>query len=318
MAMNHQQFREWLPLFAYGDLEDIDKETLQQHLETCADCRTELEKIGKLHGSLDRLPRVSVTEELLEESRQGLRAALRIKRVKPSFWNRVRESLTAAVPEYRVALGAAAMLAAGVFVGYIAFGRTQTPVVVTQTPVGQPDLERGNMEITNVRFLDSDASDGQVEFGFDAVTPMRAKGSINDAQIQKVLSYAVVNEQNPGIRLRAISALGTSRQTKGTDPEVRDALITVLKSDENPGVRKQALEVLQKFPMDEEIKQAFLHVLVHDQNAGMRVSAIKGLESEGKTDKEVLDVFKQKVHSNDIDYIRLKARDLIQEVKQNQ
>ncbi len=315
--MNHQEFREWLPVFAYGDLEGNDKESMQQHLETCADCRTELEQIAKLHGSLDQLPRVSVTEELLQESRQELRAALRIERTKLSFWNGVRENLTSAVPQYRVALGAAAMLAVGVLVGYFAF-RTQPPVTVTQGPLRTPGLVRGNTEISNVKFIDSDASDGQVEFGFDAITPMRVKGSINDAQIQKVLSYAVVNDQNPGIRLRAVSALGTSRQTKGTDPEVRDALIMVLKSDENPGVRKQALEVLQKFPMDEEIKKTFLYVLVHDQNAGMRVSAIKGLESAAKTDQEVLDVFKQKVHSNDIDYIRLKARDLIQEVKQKQ
>jgi len=317
--MNHQQFREWLPVFAYGDLEDKEKESMRQHLETCADCRTELEQIAKLHGSLDQLPRVSVTEEMLQESRQELRAALRIERTKLSFWDRIREGLSSAVPQYRVALGAAAMLAVGVLVGYFAFGQTQAPPAYSgmQPPKPSP-VVRGNPEITNVKFLDSDASDGQVEFEFDAVTPMSVKGSINDAQIQKVLSYAVVNDQNPGIRLRAVSALGTSRQTKGTDPEVRDALITVLKSDENPGVRKQALEVLQKFPMDEEIKQAFLHVLVHDQNAGMRVSAIKGLESAAKTDQEVLDVFKQKVHSNDIDYIRLKARDLIQEVKQKQ
>lgn len=316
--MNHQEFREWLPVFAYGDLEGNDKESMQQHLETCADCRTELEQIAKLHGSLYQLPRVSVTEELLQESRQELRAALRIERTKLSFWDRVREGLTSTVPQYRVALGAAAMLAAGVLVGYLAFGRTQTPPLVTHTQPPQTPVIRGNPEITNVRFIDSDASDGQVEFEFDAVTPMSVKGSINDAQIQKVLSYAVVNDQNPGIRLRAVSALGTSRQTKGTDPEVRDALIMVLKSDENPGVRKQALEVLQKFPMDEEIKKAFLYVLVHDRNDGMRVSAIKGLETEAKTDQEVLDVFKQKVHSNDIDYIRLKARDLIQEVRQKQ
>ncbi len=315
--MNHQEFREWLPLFAYGDLEGNDKESMRQHLETCEDCRTELEQIAKLHGSLDQLQRVSVTEELLQESRQELRAALRIERTKLSFWDRVREGLTSTVPQYRVALGAAAMLAVGVFVGYMAFGRTETAPVVTHTPPRNP-VVRGNPEITNVKFIDSDASDGQVEFEFDAVTPMSVRGSINDAQVQKVLSYAVVNEQNPGFRLRAVSALGTSRQTKGTDPEVRDSLITVLKSDENPGVRKEALEVLQKFPMDEEIKKAFLYVLLHDRNDGMRVSAIKGLELAAKTDQEVLDVFKQKVHSNDIDYIRLKARDLIQEVKQQQ
>jgi len=84
------------------------------------------------------------------------------------------------------------------------------------------------------------------------------------------------------------------------------------------GVRKEALEVLQKFPMDEAIKQSFLYVLVHDKNAGMRVAAIKCLESQQKIDNDVVSVLRQKIQSDDNDYIRLKARDVLQEVKEKQ
>ena len=39
--------------------------------------------------------------------------------------------------------------------------------------IAQPDIE-----VSNIRFMDADPSDGQVEFAFDASRPMRFKGTV--------------------------------------------------------------------------------------------------------------------------------------------
>jgi HEAT repeats/Putative zinc-finger len=317
--MNHQQFREILPLLAYDELAEKDKRVLEDHLETCNACRKELAEIQQLHSTLHK-PALDPAQDLLIEARHELRNALRKERNKVSFWDRLRERFPVVVPDYAQIASALATLAIGIFVGYIGFGNAARNQVANNQ--GRPNssanlIERKDTQITNVKFLDSNAKDGQVEFALDAITPMKIKGNINDPQVQKVLSYALVNEQNPGVRLQAISAFAAP-DAKAPDPQVKKALISALKSDDNIGVRKQALEVLQKFPMDEEVKQSFLYVLVHDRNPGMRVAAIKGLESQQQIDKDVVDVLRQKIQSDDNDYIRLKARDVLQEARLKQ
>jgi HEAT repeat protein len=144
---------------------------------------------------------------------------------------------------------------------------------------------------------------------------MKVKGSINDERIQKVLTYALVQEQNPGVRLRAINAIGDS-QVK-PDPEIKKALITTLKSDENAGVRREALSLLQKFPFDQETKEAFLYVLEHDKNAALRIAVIQSLSTTKKAgDKEVMNVLKERVETDNNNFIRMKAKAVLQEVSE--
>jgi hypothetical protein len=321
--MNHQQFREWLPLMVYGELNERSARLMDEHLKGCPGCRNELQEIQKLHSALSTQEASEPSEHQLMEARHQFRAALRAERSRVSFWERIRDQVAVQMPDYRQVLAAVATLLIGVFIGYVTFGRNTPNTGVTSargnpsSPAAMAPFDSGDTQITNVRFQDSDAKDGQVEFSFDATRPMRIKGNINDEHIQKVLTYALVNSQNPGVRLRAVSAFGSQERT-APENDVKQALITAMKSDDNPGVRKEALEVLQKFPMDEEIKQALLYVLVHDRMAGMRVAAIKSLEAEGQRDKDVLDVLRQKIQSDDNDYIRMKARDVLQEVKQQQ
>jgi HEAT repeat protein len=126
-----------------------------------------------------------------------------------------------------------------------------------------------------------------------------------------------LNEQNPGVRLQSINAMTLQ---KVPDREVKSTLITALKTDENAGVRKEALLALKNFSMDDDIKQAFLFVLTHDSNPGLRIAAINYLDSArvvGKGyDQDVLSVLREKMQSDDNNYIRLRAKAAIEEIKQ--
>ncbi len=320
--MNHDQYKEWLQLLMYDELTTEEHSTLDQHLSQCIECQRELEELKEFHTTLARAGSPAPNEHALSKARQSLRSALKVRHSSPSLLNRLSDLVADFVlPNYKTALSGVAMLAIGILVGRIALSPTQ-PVTAEKPLAGNASASvDSDTRITNVRFIDSDASDGNVEFTFDAVAPVHVKGNINDERVQKVLAHALINDQNPGVRLRSVSAFQTHVQNlKLPDKEVKAALILALKTDDNPGVRNEALKTLQGFPFDEEIKQAFLHVLMRDKNPALRIAAINSLDSvrvQGQPrDKDVLDVLKERMHSDDNNYIRIRAKSVLEEVRQ--
>ena len=324
--MSHQEYREKLPLLVYGELSKEEQKVVKLHLEECTACTEELAQLDKLQSTFDSAMLPKASEELLNEARTELRAALRIERSRLSWKEIWTERLEGWFPMLRLSFAAMASLAFGILIGYKALrpeavtnpteSRDPRSANVQNISGSTPVFEGQDVQITNVKFHDADASDGNVEFSFEAVTPMKFKGSINDPKAQKVLTYALVNAQNPGTRLRAVNALNSEPLHK-PDSMVKKSLIEALMKDENPGVRMEALTALERYHMDEEIKQAFLQVLVKDTNAGLRIAAIKSIEAERVMDHEVVKVLKS-VQTDEEEYVRLSARKMIQEVSQKQ
>ena len=316
--MDHQQYRESLSLLLYGELGKSEETELREHLKHCESCAKEFEQLETLFSTIDSANFPKASEPLLQDARMELRAALRLERSRKTWKDIWTERIQGWLPIFRLTFASLASLALGIFIGYKAI----SPANLAQ--VGQPKAEHpagqemtgDETQITNVKFQDSSTTDGQIEFTFDAVRPMKYKGSINNPNIQKVLTYALVNEQNPGVRLHAVNALSAKRLHQ-PDPEVKRALIEALTKDENPGVRKEALTALQKFDVDEDIKKAYLYVLVHDTNPGMRVEAIKSMENERLMDQEVVSVLKG-MQTDENEFVRLNAKRLVQEVSQKQ
>jgi hypothetical protein len=321
--MNHQTYKEWLQLLIYGELTDEQQAELDAHLRTCAECKQELKELEKFHSVMSHHKPAEVPEQLLSEARQELRAALRVERSRKTFWDRFAEFVPQFVfPKYSVAFGAVALLAIGIALGRFVLSPLAQPQQPALTENARSAaLLDGETRISNVRFIDADASDGEVEFTFDAIAPVRIKGSINDDRVQKVLAHALLNDQNPGVRLRSVNAFALrAHDLKLPDPQVKKSLISALKSDANPGVRKEALRVLLTFPFDNEIKEAFLHVLLRDKNAGLRIAAINSLDSMRvvgqHSDNELMNVLKEKMQSDQNNYVRIRAKAVLQEVRQ--
>jgi len=231
-------------------------------------------------------------------------------------------SLTAFfTPRTGFVLGGVLALAGGIFIGRL--WAPQPEVRLSPVPTGQ--LTSGALEarpeISNVKFLTVDPDAGSVEFTFDATSPVHMKGSISDPRIQEILARTMVGDRNPGIRLRSANMLSSQAQRlKMPDKEVKSALIHALRSDSNPAVRKEAMKTLLAFPFDEEVKQAFLFVLVHDGNPAMRIAAINSLDSarvqDQPADNDLLEVLKERMHSDNNNYVRIKAKSVLEEAKQ--
>jgi len=315
--MNHNEIKKLLRLSLYGELSKEEQSVLELHLKDCDECRNELEQQRNLL-SLISDKKNEVDDKLLMEARSQLRGAIRNEREHKNYLNNVLSYLNdfITVP-VRAALSGAALLAIGFFVGYLFYGSStiETNIIPDKTdnqfPVFQDDVT-----ISNISFIDSDPSDGEVEFTFVAMKPVTLRGRVDDPKIQSILTYSMLNEQNPGSRFNSINAMVSERPIK-FDEDVKDALITVVMTDENPGVRREALKLMKKLPNDEDVKRALIYVLTTDTSSGLRIEAINALADAGKQgftlNKKEIDLFKQKLQTDDNSYIRYRTKTILQE-----
>lgn len=321
--MKHNDYKELLHLSFYGELNEEERRVLDDHLKGCVDCHKEVEEQRKLGALLDRGQRFEITDQLLDEARRELRVALRLERSKRPFWAGILAQFDAlASPAVRVALGGTAMTVVGLAIGYFLFKPSEaTGVLGITQAVGQASAQSTEPKITNFRFVGQPFQGRDIEFTFDVVTPVHMKGNLDDVAIQRLMAQALINDQNPGARLRTVSAIADEVDAwKDSDKEIKAALLQAVKGDANVGVRKQALRALQRFPLDSEIKDALLFLLKNEENPGIRIEAIGYLQSpefsRQLVDQDLLNVLKEKMQSDNNNYVRTREKHFYEEVQQ--
>jgi hypothetical protein len=315
--MNHNEIKKMIRLSLYGELTNEEQSVLELHLKDCDECTNELEQQRNLL-TLISANKNEVDDKLLMEARTQLRGAIRNERQRKGYFDNVIQYLNNIISiPLRTVLSGAALLIGGFFIGYLFYGSPTIDHTITvektnnEFPVFQDDVT-----ISNISFIDSDPSDGEVEFTFVAMKPVYLKGRVDDPKIQSILTYSMLNEQNPGSRFNSINAMYSEKPIK-FDEDVKDALITVVMTDENPGVRREALKLMKKLPYDVDVKRAFIYVLTTDTSSGLRIEAINALVDAGKKgislDKNEIDLFKQKLQTDDNSYIRYRTKTILQE-----
>lgn len=307
--MKHEKFSELLVLSLYGEISDHEDALLAEHLSHCHDCVKERNDLAKFHSVL--LEENSETlEQLLWQARNELFLRLRQESRKSNSRLSWAHLLSLFRWNWATAAGALTALSIGFFIGYLSFA----PAVDTELdPFGSDDVK-----IANLLLEETGDVEGEIQLTFEAARSFRLKGNISDRKIQRLLAYALINEQNAGVRLRAVSSI-RDENPADADKHIQKALVVALKRDENPAVRQQALMALQKYPFDEDIGEALVHVLMHDQNAKLRMEAINVLEmarsSGQQLEQEVLGALQQKLQTDENKYIRLRAKAVLEEAE---
>lgn len=323
--MNKEKFLEHAQLYLLDELEEGERVELENSMMGNDELRREFESIRKLFETIAENRPADANEKLLVSARYDLMRKIREEASKTPVKEKIIEWLkNIFVTNYKISFGAITLVLIGVFVGYFMFySSNDQPIITTSKSINIDDYQRLEPQITNIRIPNPFFEGGEIEVTFGGsggISPISYKGTADDPLIQKVLATTLVEQTNPGLRLRTVNTISSQFESESfiPDPKVKEALITALKKDSNPAVRKEALNALTKFPFDLQIRDALLFVLSNDNNSGLRVAAINSLAQmkiQGRSlDDKIVSVLNTKAENDENAFIRLRAASLVKEV----
>jgi len=288
-----------LVFYACDEVEPLEREQIDAHLALCASCAAQLSEEQEMQNALvsafqpaDQLdPSGALLAQCrseLSELLDDLSAPPLREQWSPFGWIRRWMAL-------RPAWSAAGLVLLGLAVGtQVAlwipgregnFGSGQAVNVKAAGPLTNEDLSK--MAVAGVNFPASADSAGTVQLQVRTEQPIVLSGSVDDADVRRVLTYVVTNGErfDPGVRLDCLDVL----KARTGDKEVRHALLAAARKDLNTAVRMKALEALRDSATDDGVRDTLLEALQHDANPGVRVEAVNLLvrSLEGESSGEI-------------------------------
>jgi hypothetical protein len=326
--MTKENFTEQAYLYLMNELDESEKFEFEDILLQDDVLKNEFDEIKLSALAVQSFKPVEPDNRLLASARQSLMRTIRNEAAQVSplagLTNHIRKYL---FENYRLAFGGIVTFALGIILGYILLMPKNPVTLNTETPlvssnkVSVEDIEKGNTQISNVTLSDSNSKNGEVEVAFDAVKPVKVKGQATDPFIKKLLIASLLNESNPGLRLKSVNTISqrVSSESFKPDSKIKNALITAMKNDGNAAVRREALMTLTKYPVDKNITDALLYVLSNDNNSGMRVASINALADLKQRGELVNDairnVLNKKAENDNNTFVRIRAASILQEIQ---
>lgn len=298
-----EQLEDLVLRYLYHDLSDQERAAFEQELTRSEQLREMLAREQGLERAIPRGTTVHIDDERVLENRRLLRRNLQKQVANRSP---VGQFLATLLRRPSLVALQSVALAASYVLGFLIAspggqaggggGGLMSPLAL----VGEQDYEISEMHID--RF---DPLSGDIELSFAIASETRLSGNVADAGIRTLMTVALVNEIDEASRLDTIEAL----QKASYDDKVSASMIYVLNNDDNPGVRYSAVRSLVSYVAEDEVKQALLDALQQDVNPGVRVEAFNALATN--PDREVLAVFRQRAELDGNDYIRERARAIV-------
>jgi HEAT repeats/Putative zinc-finger len=274
-----------LVFYACDEVEPREREQIEAHLASCAGCAEQLREEREMHAALmnafQPADQIDPSGALLAQCRSELSELLDDlsapplqEQWSPFGWARRWMAL-------RPVWSAACLVLVGVLAGaQIAArlanrdGSGNSAVNVKAAPVLTND-DLSKMNVAGIFPVSSDPSSGTVQLQVRTEQPLVITGSVDDADVRRVLTYVVANGErfDPGVRLDCLDVL----KARTGDREVRHALLAAAENDRNAAVRMKALEALRDSTGDADVRDALLQALHHDANPGVRVEAVNML-----------------------------------------
>jgi hypothetical protein len=294
--MTCESARNQFTLLLYGELGFDDEENLEQHMDTCADCRAAFEHDKALHSALD-LSDAPLPTGLLPSCRRQLFSHVASETAVRSSQNWLGAFTNLFSPAWLKPAGAVALLAIG-FAG----ARLTTLGSINGNGASPQDVVA-----TRVRYVEPDTN-GRVKIVLEETRQKRVSGTLDNERVRNLLLAAAQDPADPGLRVDSVELLKSTSEAA----EVRNALVRALRSDPNPGVRLKALEALKPQSGEAEVRRTLAHVLLNDDNAGIRTQAIDMLFVHRQ--KDLVGVFQELMRREDNDYIRLRTQRALREM----
>ncbi len=291
--MTCTEVRRNLALYLYCELSFEEEETVERHLDGCAECREELARERSLQRAMD-LTFTEPSPELLASCRREFDQRVAAESARPSVSTWLRRFFAGLAP-YRPALrplGAMALLAVG-FLGARVWDATRS--------AAEPSLLR-------VRSL-SPGPQGDLQLVLEEVRRKAINRNPDDESVRQMLIAAAADRSDPGLRVQSIEVLSDLAKRPGDVSDVRRAMLRALAEDDNAGVRLKAIEGLRPFTGDAETRRVLGAVVLGDDNAGVRTSAIDMLVEQPQADS--IGTLQELMMRESNPYIRHKTRDAL-------
>jgi hypothetical protein len=281
-----------------------EEERVDSHLDVCAECRAAFEREKVLQAAMDAVE-VRPSPALLNRCREDLSELLSSARradSKPGWWEQFASSFK--INWLRPA-GAMALLAIGFF------GAKMTPMLNFGNSGDFQSMGLvGDSRVRNVE----PQPDGSVRIVLDETRQRSISGTLNDQNIRALLVAAAKDpSDDPGLRAETVEILVPGAGSS----DVREALVFALANDQNAGVRLKAMDGLKAYAHDPAVQGALAQVLLRDANAGMRTQAIDLLTTGPATDldRRVVGAMQELMGREDNTYVRERCQRMLELIK---
>jgi hypothetical protein len=267
-------------LAQYGELPDEFQFSLEQHLNTCEDCRREWNSVLAMQEDLSLLPMVEPSPNFLASSRMALDEALDSlpeRSVMQRFWGNAFRWLgnIQSAPALATLLIGVGFLGGNFMARYQAAHEPKlpAPVILSNPSAGS---------IASVSGIVQTPSKDIVQVQYNRLVPEMVQGSLDDPQIRQLLMLGTHLASNNEVHAQSVGLMADACRTAqgcvgGADGagELRSALLTELRYDKSPTVRLKAMNGLQAYiGQDEQVRDAFLDSLMRDKSADVRAQAV--------------------------------------------
>ena len=302
-----------LTLYAAHELDPAECADVERHLDQCASCRLELariEQIGRMAASADSSEKADTAAT--EARRSRLFTTLSQRPIQTAVSAKRRAWLLQSSP-LSLAMAAMLLVAFGFWLGRMN-PKTSAPDATLQALLTgfEPIVEGGHSvqpELLNVQRVRYNHQTGEVEIDYNTLNGVRLTGRSDQPQVQLMLARAMVESDNPALRLHAVkAAAGIAAEQQSLDQELVQAIAYLLDKEQNQGVRLMAIRVLRVLPLTEPIKKMLLQVVLSDKNPALRMEAFDGLaiHAGGKE----IEPYLQTIEKDSSSYLRYKAENL--------
>lgn len=312
------KFKKLIPLDLYNELSADERKELEEHLKSCQQCRKEWQEVHEFIRKMNKKIEIEPSDALLVQNRNLLRERLKIKSSFPLIGRWIGQIIgffqyrPQQILRFSVGL---ALILIGFFVGRFLMptGKSvdlEKLFLANYYGSGIQKLastEISDPKIINFQTVKYSPNVDQVEICFNMLNQVALRGTLYDAPIRDLLTYAVRNTDHPGIRLQSVKALG-SRYLE--DEDVQNSLIHVLEHDENAGMRLKAIKILKQMPLSQQIKNSLIKILFKDLNPSIRMEAVDALSKW--PEKDIQPTLINAAREDDNEYVRFKASKILE------
>lgn len=275
-------YEKKIVLFFYDELDAGEKVNVAAHLQTCSRCR---ETLQTLQSMAEKIPRQSVPEPdeaTLQGMRNNLMQKIKTQRRDKRQRKIRRPPIFSPAPFFQTGL-AVLLLAVGFLLGkqfgqkenagQTAFNNILAANRLVRTKYGEI-----NPLLAGVEKVKYNQKTGNVEIFYTTVNDIQLTGSLQNDTVREMLVHAMLEKENPTVRLHAVKSLNRLTRAGGAlSPDLIRSVTLLLQKEKNLGVRLQVLRLLKNISTDGSVKDILLQIMLRDPEPAMRIQAFENL-----------------------------------------